>query len=263
MKQVIGLVLLGLLCSNGVLAENGSNTQAEAPSQSGRIINGAEVNIAGYKFAISLFVDNRYYCGASIITASHALTAAHCVLGIAPSRVILYGGSSFLNRPVVRITVSRIAVHPSYNPSVSKNYDAAVITVPTNSFVGKPNMAPIGLQTAQVPTGTRCYVVGWGWYDNNLQTASNSLRYTNVQTVSDASCSATFQQTIMPDQICSINGNNIEVCKGDSGSALVCGGTVTGVVSFGRVPCTNAAPTVYAKVMGPSVRSFIRSQAGI
>uniref|UniRef100_A0A182SVQ8 Peptidase S1 domain-containing protein n=1 Tax=Anopheles maculatus TaxID=74869 RepID=A0A182SVQ8_9DIPT len=229
MKQVIGLVLLGLLCSNAVVAENEKDTKADGPSQSGRIINGYEVNIANYKYSLSLWVDNRYFCGASIISGSHALTAAHCVLGIAASR----------------------------------NYDAAVITVPTNSFVGKANMAPIGLQTAEVPAGTRCFVVGWGWYDNNLQTASNSLRYTNVQTVSEASCSATFQQSIMPDQICSINGSNMEVCKGDSGSALVCGGRVTGLVSFGRVPCTSSAPAVYAKIMGPSVRSFIRSQTGI
>ncbi|XP_050078403.1 trypsin beta-like [Anopheles maculipalpis] len=263
MKHIIGLVLLGLLCSHAVLAGNVDDTQAEGPSQSGRIINGYQVNIANYKYALSLFIDNRYNCGASIITAMHALTAAHCVLGFAPWRVILYGGSSFLNRPVVRTTVSRIVVHPSYNPSVSKNFDVAVITVPANSFVGKPNMFPIGLQTAQVPTGTICFVVGWGLFDNNIQAPSNSLRYTNVQTVSDASCSATFQQRIMPEQICSINGMNMEVCKGDDGSALVCGGKLTGVVSFGRIPCISNAPVVYAKVMVPSIFNFIRSQARI
>uniref|UniRef100_A0A182YDH4 Uncharacterized protein n=1 Tax=Anopheles stephensi TaxID=30069 RepID=A0A182YDH4_ANOST len=260
MKQVIGLVLLGLFCCNALPAEN---TKPDGPSQSGRIINGKEVSISNYRYSLSLWVDNRYSCGASIITGSHALTAAHCVNNIAASRVTLYGGSSFLNRQVVRIAVSKIAIHPNYNPSVSKNYDAAVITVATNAFQGKPNMAPIELQNTQVAAGTRCSVVGWGWYDNNIRQASNSLRFTDVQIVTESSCSATFQQTIMPDQICSINGSNIEVCKGDSGSALVCGGRVTGLVSFGRVPCTSSAPAVYAKIMGPSVRSFIRSQAGI
>uniref|UniRef100_A0A182SCH5 Peptidase S1 domain-containing protein n=1 Tax=Anopheles maculatus TaxID=74869 RepID=A0A182SCH5_9DIPT len=124
-------------------------------------------------------------------------------------------------------------------------------------------MVPIALQTSEVPAGTSCFVVGWGWFDNNLQQPSNNLRYTFLNTVTESACSASLSTRISSDQVCGLNGNSIEVCKGDSGGALVCGGRLTGVVSWGRVPCTSAAPTVFTKVMGPNIRNFIRTQAGI
>uniref|UniRef100_A0A182XVZ1 Uncharacterized protein n=1 Tax=Anopheles stephensi TaxID=30069 RepID=A0A182XVZ1_ANOST len=266
MKQVISLVLLGLFCSNGVLAGKANETKANGASQSGRVINGYEVNIANYRYPLILMIDERYSCGASIITASHALTAAHCVNDFvySPWRVTLYGGSSYVNRPVVRISVGRIAVHPYYNTN-NFNYDAAVLTVPSNAFAGNSNMAGIALQNTEVPDGTRCFVVGWGRYDINRQETSNSLRYTNLYIVSNYECSATFG-TISPDQVCSKNYFNMETCSGDSGSALVCNGRLTGIVSFGvgdNRQCTSEAPTVFAKVFGPTVREFIRRQTGI
>uniref|UniRef100_A0A182SDB2 Peptidase S1 domain-containing protein n=1 Tax=Anopheles maculatus TaxID=74869 RepID=A0A182SDB2_9DIPT len=266
MRQVIGVVLLGLIFSQAVTAEEATDPEDDRVSHSGRIINGNKVKISKYKHSVSLWVDGRYFCGASIITLRHALTAAHCVNSIAstPSRAVLYGGSTYLDNPVVRIAVRKISVHPSYSPtSASREYDVAVLRAPKNAFQGKPNMAPIKLQGSEVSVGANCYVVGWGWYDNNVAQASNHLRHTSLKIVSDSDCSQIFRKVITPNQICSVNGSNKEVCKGDSGSALVCGGRLTGVVSHGRVPCTSAAPTVYTKVVGPSIRSFIRSQAGI
>lgn len=79
MKQVISLVLFGLFCGNAVVTNaNGQNT-TEGPSHSGRIVNGIPVNISNYKYALSMRFDGEFICGASIITYSHALTAAHCV----------------------------------------------------------------------------------------------------------------------------------------------------------------------------------------
>ncbi|XP_035900043.1 trypsin 3A1-like [Anopheles stephensi] len=264
MRQVVGLVLLGLMFSNAVLAEDA--TSDEGVSHSGRIINGNKVNIAQYKHALSLWIDGRYTCGASIITRLHALTAAHCVNTIvdSPTRALLYGATTYLDQPIYRIKVRRISVHPSYNPlAASRDYDVAVLRAPKKAFVGKPNMAPIELQETAVSAGTNCYAVGWGWYDNSIALPSKQLRHTNLKIESDSSCSEIFRKPITPDQICSLNGSNMEVCKGDSGSALVCGGKLTGIVSHGRIPCTSAAPTIYAKVVGPSIRSFIRSAAGI
>ncbi|XP_050070895.1 trypsin delta-like [Anopheles maculipalpis] len=266
MKQVTSLVLLVLFCTNAVLAGKANETKANGASQSGRIINGYEVNIDNYRYPLSLWTDGSFTCGASIITASHALTAAHCVDTVvsSPWRVTLYGGSSYLNSPAVRIPVGRIAVHPYYNPRYSYNYDAAVLTVPSNAFAGKPNMAGIALQNSDVPAGTPCFVVGWGRYALNSQSPSNSLRYTNLYIVSESDCSASFQVT--SDQVCARNYYNMETCSGDSGSALVCNGRLTGLVSYGlggSYECTSAAPTVFAKVLGPSIRDFIRRQTGI
>uniref|UniRef100_A0A182W2G5 Peptidase S1 domain-containing protein n=1 Tax=Anopheles minimus TaxID=112268 RepID=A0A182W2G5_9DIPT len=88
MKRVIGAVLLVVFCSNTVLADDNDETETDGASQSGRIVNGIAVNIVNYKFALNMQYDNRFFCGASVISASHALTAGHCVYPIrnSPSR---------------------------------------------------------------------------------------------------------------------------------------------------------------------------------
>lgn len=86
MKQVFFLVLLGLLYDNAVQANDNEliddinihgMTKGVAPS--GRIVNGVPVSIENYKFAVSLRIDDQYFCGESIISVSHVLSAAHCV----------------------------------------------------------------------------------------------------------------------------------------------------------------------------------------
>ncbi|XP_050072021.1 trypsin beta-like [Anopheles maculipalpis] len=268
MKQIICLLISVLVCSTAVLTQDAKPTKSVEVSQSGRIINGPSTFIEGLRYPLSMWVNRIYNCGASIITTSHALTAAHCVYSsrtlINPALMILVGGTSYLNNPLVQVGVTRVAAHPNYTPTVvTSYYDVAVLTVPTNAFAGKPNMAPIALQIAEVAAGTSCFVVGWGWFDNNIQQPSNNLRYTFLNTITDSSCSLSQNSRISFDQICGVNGNNIDVCKGDSGGALVCGGRLTGIVSYGPVPCTSAKPTVFTKVMGPNIRNFIRSQAGI
>uniref|UniRef100_A0A6E8W6H4 Peptidase S1 domain-containing protein n=1 Tax=Anopheles coluzzii TaxID=1518534 RepID=A0A6E8W6H4_ANOCL len=143
-------------------------TKGVAPS--GRIVNGVPVSIENYKFAVSLRIDDQYFCGESIISVSHVLSAAHCVYPFLKniSRMSVYGGSTSPFSGGVSIPVIRAVNHPDFKPNPPSglhDFDVAALTVPTNALRGRPNMAPISIQNVQVPAGTRCYVVGWGWTD--------------------------------------------------------------------------------------------------
>uniref|UniRef100_A0A182MPV8 Peptidase S1 domain-containing protein n=1 Tax=Anopheles culicifacies TaxID=139723 RepID=A0A182MPV8_9DIPT len=268
MKQVIGLVLLVVFCCNAVLADD----EQDGPSQSGRIVNGVAVSIANYKFALNMRIDNQFVCGASIISGTYALTAGHCTYSVrnSPARVTLYGGSSSPTSGGFLVRVVRIAVHPSYNPNASpgtSDFDASVLMATTNAFVGKTNMAPIALQTSEQSTGTRCYVVGWGRTNINSPAPTSSLRFANMDIVSQASCASSWAafpaQRITSNMICAKYSNGVDICKGDSGGAFVCGGRLTGIVSFTNPRCNSAWPAGFAKIVASSIRSFIRGQTGI
>uniref|UniRef100_A0A1S4HF96 Peptidase S1 domain-containing protein n=2 Tax=Anopheles gambiae TaxID=7165 RepID=A0A1S4HF96_ANOGA len=278
MKQVISLVLFGLFCGNAVVTNaNGQNT-TEGPSHSGRIVNGIPVNISNYKYALSMRFDGEFICGASIITYSHALTAAHCVYNyqFMSSRLTLYGGSTSASSGGVEFPVVRLLYHPSYNSYKSNlsDYDVAILTVPANSFSGKPNMAPLALQTKELPADTRCFVVGWGKRADgeNEQPSVNQLLYANMNIVSQSDCATMWansehrcpacKQSITSNMVCAQYGNSMDTCRGDSGGALVCGGRLTGVVSF-ALYCSGIWPSVFAKVTAPTIRNFIRYIAGI
>lgn len=60
---------------------NRVNEAPEVPMLDGRIVGGVQVTITQYPWQLSLQSGGRHICGASIISANWALTAAHCVSG--------------------------------------------------------------------------------------------------------------------------------------------------------------------------------------
>lgn len=52
------------------------------PRLDGRIVGGSAVDISAYPYQLSFRYSNSHICGASIISANWALTAAHCASGL-------------------------------------------------------------------------------------------------------------------------------------------------------------------------------------
>ncbi|GBP00156.1 CLIP domain-containing serine protease 2 [Eumeta japonica] len=55
-------------------------TPPSTPKYSFRITGGSETTIERYPFMAQVFYGARFYCGGSLITTEHVLTAAHCIL---------------------------------------------------------------------------------------------------------------------------------------------------------------------------------------
>uniref|UniRef100_A0A182HI95 Uncharacterized protein n=1 Tax=Anopheles arabiensis TaxID=7173 RepID=A0A182HI95_ANOAR len=283
MKQVICLVFLWIFCSNAVAANenekataeatvliNGDNvTKAEAAVQSGRIINGVGVDIARYPFALSLRLDGNFYCGAVVISLSHALTGGVAVYRFRDSvqRLTLYGGSKSATSGGVLFQVIRITVHPNFNPNVQvSDFNIGVLAVSTNAFGGRPNIAPITLTSIGVEIGTKCSVYGWGRTNVNIPGAASTLRSAEMIITSGGTCAkqwAPLAVQITSNMLCAKGVKGADLCYEDFGDALLCGGRLTGVAFLTNSRCDNARDTAYVKITASSIRSFIRSHAGV
>lgn len=98
-------------CSLGVYAEEPE-----------KLVNGVPTSIEQYPHAVSIRVNNNHFCGGSIISNTHILTAGHCVAPLLQDAnlrrgLIVVTGTTYLSSGGQAHRVSRMWYHESYNPN--------------------------------------------------------------------------------------------------------------------------------------------------
>ncbi|XP_058126963.1 trypsin 3A1-like [Anopheles ziemanni] len=260
MKQVIVLFCLGYLFGCA-LAQN---------KPSGRVVSGTAVSADVYSFLLQMHYLGEFFCGASIISYKHALTAAHCLFHTRPHPFFmkLIGGSSELNSGI-QFSVEGYVIHPEYVSAEdqSPNNDAAIVTI-NGSFGDYPVFSAISLPTKDLTyapdNASWCFMAGWGKTNVNSPGASNTLQLVWTQVISQYVCQKKWTRdvAITPQMVC-VNLPNTAACRGDSGGPLVCNAELVGINSFGDRYCTGSPPSVFAKVSSTSIRSFIKQHTGL
>ncbi|WP_035844801.1 S1 family peptidase [Kitasatospora azatica] len=135
-----------------VLAAPSAIASANAgPSAGPHIVGGGSAS-QSYSFMVSLQLGGQHYCGASLISANWAVTAAHCVEGHTADEYTVRVGSADRAAGGETGNVSRIVAHPDYNTT----NDIALIQL------AQPVRAiPIAIaDSAEVGSATR--LLGWG-----------------------------------------------------------------------------------------------------
>lgn len=224
-----------------------------------KVVGGWEAQPNSLPWMVSLLYFGSHFCGGSIVTSRHIITAAHCVAGDNPSvlgvRVGAHnrGGSTDYDQTY---DVSANTWHPQYDLTGNIENDVAVLTLSadidfTEGYVGSV-CAPVDDKSGDYYAGRPCHTSGWGTTSSG-GSSSQVLLYTNIEVTTFDVCVSTHPNGwVEPGMLCAgrpDNGWDRDACQGDSGGPLYLydndGWVLIGQVSWG-IGCAGLTPGVYA-----------------
>jgi len=241
-----------------LIAAVGLSTPAQGASP--RIVGGSPIAISSIPWQVNLAIRNSTTCGASIIGNSWLVTAAHCVVGAAPSEISAFAGITNLSERSSQnaLGISGITINPSWNPATF-NGDIALLQL-TTPLTFSADVQPIALPLMQDPAawpaaGTTAGISGWGSTSFG-GSSSNSLLTANVSILSgpnEDTCGSYGNSFASDNKICAgVIGGGVDTCQGDSGGPLVvstaAGVVLAGVTSVGNDCALANFPGIYTRI---------------
>jgi len=233
-----------------------------------RIIGGDEAeqhSIPWQVALVSYWSGGKPFCGGTIISPFHILTAAHCTfvpaiyVRVGEHDITTHNDNSTLHK------VACITDHPTYNGKPMDN-DFAVITLEepldltsNKSFARAACLPPDNPEPVFVPNVTMFTVSGWGLMEEGGEDQPQVLHHVQVPHYNRDICSKAYTnhtdypEIITENMLCAGHADGgIDSCQGDSGGPLTWndGGveTVVGVVSWGIGCGRPELPGVYSRV---------------
>jgi len=219
-----------------------------------RIVGGQETMVNEYPWQVGLVSANgrQPWCGGTLISNQHVLTAAHCTAGGSTSSIaVILGEHRTDDSSVRRVSISKITDDPLYNSNTLANdYSILTLSEPVE-FTAEVAPACMPWDTTETYAGQVATVSGWG----TLSSGGNQptvLHDVDVTVQSNAQCQQAYGASSITDvNICAADAGK-DSCQGDSGGPLVIQENgryaVIGVVSWGYGCAMAQYPGVYARV---------------
>jgi len=243
--------------SNGRVAE-----EVERENEAGsKIVSGWDADEGEWPWIAALLNNGRQFCGGSLITRKHILTAAHCVAhmsryDVANLKVRLgdHAIKQVGETQVFESKAARVVRHKEFSQQ-TLHKDVAVITL-EDEVPEMPNVRPVCLAAFGGPdlAGQTATVVGWGSLKENGP-QPNILQEVTVRVWDNKVCKDTYGPAapggIMDHMLCA-GQKGKDSCSGDSGGPMQVGSgdtwTQVGVVSWGIGCGKSHYPGVYSRV---------------
>lgn len=166
-----------------------------------------------------------HLCGGSIYNNRFIVTAAHCLINLAPGDVQIAYGSNRLSEQTPRMRVRALYLHPQFNRN-PLDHDIALIEL-SDAMAFTDMAQPLALldaaDEATVLTPDReLSVTGWGATEEG-HAVVRRLRQVSVRFVTRQRCNdpLSYNGKITDNMICAGGAHLGDACNGDSGGALV------------------------------------------
>lgn len=179
------------------------------------IFGGRAISMSQYGYQLQYVIRNRTICGASLLSNTWALTAAHCT-DVRKTGITLIGGSTEPGVGVI-IPVLKLFQHPEYDPKTFVN-DVSLLSFAPIKI--SSSMFPIRLPSEDqlLPEGTSCVVSGFGLTEDGKQ--SKELLGTDITIADQTRCVINYAKakfSITDNMLCagSVSGKQ-DSCSGDS-----------------------------------------------
>ena len=202
---------------------------------------------------------NAQFCGGTLINSRTVVTAAHCSDFVTASQVQILAGTRKLDGSGRRVNVSKITLHPSWNPQTFDN-DVAVWRLSSPVSVAKY----ASLAGSDGTVGSSLLTTGWGALTSGGAFPVN-LHKVSVPLVLRANCNDqnSYNGAITSTMLCAgLDAGGKDSCQGDSGGPLTRGDgntVLTGITSWGRGCAAANFHGVYTRVSNPAIRNFIQA----
>ena len=243
---------------------NRLNTPGCGTFDAKRIVGGDEAALGSWPWQASIMEQTSNgkwfpFCGGALITGSHVLTAAHCLVGKRGARLrVRLGAREFTDANNVAPlgsdrTVGWFVIHSKYEKLTHTNDIAIMGLKEAPKRAGRPRTVCLPTNPRESFAGSEAVVTGHGLTNGyDVRSASTKLLEVNLQIFDNRRCSQVFKNVIS-SQLCAGSEEGTKAsCQGDSGGPLMVADgdryLSVGIVSYGVTGCTrNRLPEVLTR----------------
>ncbi|XP_025416029.1 trypsin-like [Sipha flava] len=232
----------------------------ERRSSFAKIVNGKDARENEFGWAITLARRGQFFCGGTLITKKHVLTAAHCVNKFPAKELTVTIGEHDRKADTGRKSVHQVAKvhwHPGFQLNTFDN-DIAVLELKDPAPIESPWVRLACLPNSEDVSyeGIKGTVVGWGRLGESKK-SSNVLQKVDVPIISNEDCKEMgySPEKITSNMICAgYKEGQQDACQGDSGGPMhrhIYSSNVMeviGIVSWGKGCARENYPGVYTRV---------------
>ncbi|XP_014246572.2 venom serine protease-like [Cimex lectularius] len=268
MLKITFLILLYFFCTKCSGFESNCNCGWR---NFGKIIGGEKSDDGEWPMMAALMSkpENVQFCGGTIISNHHVLTAGHCVharykkLPVSSFGVVFGINNLDEVKPSNIISPKKIIAHPNYVWPLS--YDVAILVMKSIEF--SHNIGPACLPLKKFnAVGKTLHHTGWGMV-KAYGMGSRILKKTKLEGVDLDLCNSTFAQyehlvKIREHHLCTYQPATSQ-CKGDSGGPILWDDPKTkryylvGLISFGWYSCDTPSVNVDVSYFVPWIYQIL------